>query len=138
MFINTLLPAALHRDIVRSLAQASTVDTGLNQRLRGEIVERENTWELQLDLPGMDREDVEILIEGQELVVKGARNREAMGEKDRLVHSSRLFGSFERRYRLSDEIDIAGIAAHMDKGVLRITLSKAQAVLPRKVDIAVN
>ncbi len=138
MFINTLLPAALHRDIVRSLAQASTVDTGLNQRLRGEIVERENTWELQLDLPGMDREDVEILIEGQELVVKGARNREAMGEKDRLVHSSRLFGSFERRYRLSDEIDTAGIAAHMDKGVLRITLSKAQAVLPRKVDIAVN
>ncbi len=138
MFINTLLPAALHRDIVRSLAQASTVDTGLNQRLRGEIVERENTWELQLDLPGMDREDVEILIEGQELVVKGVRNREAMGEKDRLVHSSRLFGSFERRYRLSDEIDIAGIAAHMDKGVLRITLSKAQAVLPRKVDIAVN
>ena len=138
MFINTLLPAALHRDIVRSLAQASTVDTGLNQRLRGEIVERENTWELQLDLPGMDREDVEILIEGQELVVKGVRNREAMGEKDRLVHSSRLFGSFERRYRLSDEIDTAGIAAHMDKGVLRITLSKAQAVLPRKVDIAVN
>lgn len=138
MFINTLLPATLHRDIVRSLAQATTPDMGMNQRLRGEIVEREHAWELQLDLPGMDREDVEILIEASELVVKGARNREALGEKDRLVHSSRLYGSFERRYRLSEEIDTGRISAHMDKGVLRIQLAKAEAALPRKVDIKIN
>lgn len=138
MFINTLLPAALNREIVRSLAQATAPESGLQQRLRGEIVERADAWELQLDLPGMDREDVELQVEAHELVVKGARNREALGEKDRLVHSSRVYGSFERRYRLSEEIDTSRITAHMDKGVLRIQLAKAAAALPRKVDIAVN
>jgi HSP20 family protein len=141
MFYNTLLPAALHREMTRMLTEPATCGPAcapISHLIRGEVVEHENAWELVLDLPGMDREDVEVKLEGNELVVKGARNREALGEKDRLLHSSRLFGSFERHYRLSEEINLGKVSARMEKGVLRITLAKADQALPRKVEIQVN
>ncbi|MDP2359145.1 MAG: Hsp20/alpha crystallin family protein [bacterium] len=138
MFFNTLLPASLHREIARSFAQPSVATPSIGHLIRGEVIEREHHWELNLDLPGLDREDVEILVEGNELVIKGVHNREALGERDRVEYSSRLFGSFERRYRLSDEINLEKVSAHMDKGVLRIILSKADQALPRKVDIQIS
>jgi len=134
MFINTLLPASLHREIARSFAQPAACPS-IGHLVRGEVIEREHAWELVLDLPGMDREDIEVLVEGRELIVKGVRNREALGEKERLVHSSRLYGGFERRYQVSEEINLEQIAARMDKGVLRISLAKSDQALPRKVDI---
>ena len=138
MLFNTLLPAALHREIARGLIEPAATCVSISHALRGEVIEREHAWELVLDLPGMAREDIEVLVEGSELVVKGARHREALGEKDRLLHSSRLFGSFERHYRLSEEINLEKIQAQMDKGVLRVTLSKADQALPRKVEIKVS
>lgn len=138
MMFNTFLPAALHRELTRSLAAPATCAPTIGHLIRGEVIERESAWELVLDLPGMDRADVELLVEGEELVVKGTRNREALGEKDRLVHSSRLIGSFERRYRVSDEIDLSKVSAHMDKGVLRIVLTKAEQTQSRKVQIEIN
>ena len=138
MMFNTFLPAVLHREIARSLSAPTTAQPVIGHLLRGEVIEREANWELNLDLPGLDREDVEVLAEGDELVVKGVRNREALGEKDRVLHSSRLFGSFERRYRVSDEIDLGKVTARMDKGVLRIQLAKAEQAQPRKVQIEIN
>jgi HSP20 family protein len=138
MMFNTFLPTVLHREIARSLAAPSSGQPAISHLIRGEVLERESTWELVLDLPGLDREDVEVLVEGDELVVKGARNREALGEKDRVLHTSRLFGSFERRYRVSEEIDLAKVSARMDKGVLRIQLAKAEQSQPRKVQIEIS
>jgi HSP20 family protein len=138
MMFNTLLPAALHRELARTAADQAAACASISHTIRGEVIEREGAWELVLDLPGMDREDIEVLVEGSELVVKGMRNREAMGEKDRLLHSSRLFGSFERHYQLSEEIDLEKVTAQMDKGVLQITLAKADQALPRKVEIQVR
>ena len=138
MLINTILPAALHREVARSLAAPAACTPTIGHLIRGEVVEHENAWELILDLPGMDRADLEVLVEGEELVVKGTRNREALGEKDRLLHSSRLFGSFERRYRVSEEIDLTKVTAVMDKGVLRLSLAKAEQAQPRKVQIEIS
>lgn len=135
MMINTLLPAVLHREIARSLNQGRHEGPNFGMHLRSEVIEREHGWDLLLELPGMDREDVEVQLESDELVVKGSRNREALSEQDRVVHSSRLFGTFEKRYRLSEEIDREGIEAHMDKGLLRIQLKKASQSLPVKVAI---
>lgn len=138
MMINTFLPTLLHREIARSLATPATGIPNIGHLIRGEVREHELSWELLLDLPGLDREDVEVLVEGDELVVKGARNREALGEKDRLLHSNRLYGTFERRYRVSEEIDLGKVTARMDKGVLRLSLAKAEQAQPRKVQIEIT
>lgn len=135
MIINNMLPAILQREIARSLNNSSQHAPGFSHHLRSEIIEREHGWDLLIELPGMDREDVEVQLELDELVVKGARNREALSEQDRVLHSSRLFGTFEKRFRLADEIDRSGIEASMDKGVLKLQLKKAAQALPTKVEI---
>ncbi len=135
MMINSLLPAVLHREISRSLNGLNSEGQSFSKMLRSELIEREHGWDLMLELPGMDREDVELQLDGDELVVKGARTREARAETDRLLHSSRLYGSFEKRYRLTEEIDRESIEANMDKGLLRIQLKKAAQSLPRKLEI---
>lgn len=141
MYFNTYLPAPMARELQRNLnSAAGCTNCGphITSHLRSEVVEREHGWELLLDLPGLDREDVEILVENDVLVVKGNRNREALAEADRLAHSNRLYGSFEKRWRLSDEIDRAKVSARMDKGVLRIELGKADQALPKRVEIKVE
>ncbi len=139
MFVNAMVPAALSRE----LAHARRVfrayeDCDCNHfsgLIRSELVEKENGWDILLDLPGMDKEDLEIFMEKEELVVKGARNRPALGEGEEVQHGNRLFGNFERRYRLSDEIDSSRISAAMDRGVLKIELQKGEQALPRKIAI---
>jgi len=137
MYFNTFLPAPIARELHRTLSGASAPGA-ITHQLRSEVVEREHGWELLLDLPGMDREDVEIVLENDELVVRGSRNREALAETDRLAHSTRLYGRFEKRWRLSEEIDREKVSARMDKGVLRIELGKASQALPKKVEIRVE
>lgn len=140
MYFNTLLPAPIARELHRNLKHANggTCEPQITPQLRSEVIEREHGWDLLLDLPGMDREGVEIQLEGDELVIKGSRKRDALSEADRLVQSSRLYGSFEKRWRLSEEIDTEKISARMDKGVLRIELGKADKALPKKVEIRVE
>jgi HSP20 family molecular chaperone IbpA len=136
MFINTTIANQIQKELISNTRKQCT-----QFHADAELIESQDSWILLLDLPGMDREDVEILVENDFLVVKGSRNRQALDSKDkkeRLVHSSRHFGQFERRYRLSKEIDYSKISAHMDKGVLRIELSKAAKAIPKKVEISIH
>ena len=139
MFMNTYLPTRINREINRAMNQTCDQHAPMfTHQIRSEVVDRGERWEVVLDLPGLDREDVEIFVEDEMLVIKGARNREALAEGDRLLQSTRLYGTFERRYRLSDEIDGAGIEALMEKGVLHVKLPKAEKALPKRVDIKIN
>ncbi len=133
MFINTNLHALIQNDL-RQKAKAATASFVADT----ELIESENNWVLLLDMPGMDREDVEISVEEDHLIVKGARNQEALADGERRLHSGRRYGRVDRSYKLSESINREEIAAHMDKGVLRVELKKVAKVLPKKVEITVN
>jgi HSP20 family protein len=137
MYFNTLLPAPIARELHRAF-NAPNGTTHFGSQVRSEVLERSNAWQLVLDLPGLSREDLEILIENDELVIKGTRQREVLAENERVLQSSRFYGAFEKRWRLSEEIDRGQIAARMDKGVLRIELPKAAQALPQKVEIRIE
>jgi HSP20 family protein len=82
---------------------------------------------VKMDLPGIDPDkDVEILVEGDSLVIKGEKEREKeTEEKDRYLYE-RSFGSFRRIIPLPDGVDIDKIEAGYDKGVLTVTLPMAE------------
>jgi HSP20 family protein len=74
-----------------------------------------------VEVPGLDIEsDVEVMVEGDVLVIKGEKSAEKeLSEKDRYMHE-RHFGSFERRLPLPDGVMPEAIEATYDKGVLKI------------------
>ncbi len=99
-----------------------------------------NVWEDQrhifaeAELPGLKMEELEVLISGQELTIKGRRGdqpREGMTYHRR----ERGIGEFSRSVTLPMAVDADKVQAALRDGVLLVTLPKAQEVLPRKIKV---
>jgi HSP20 family protein len=98
-----------------------------------DIVERENAYEIAAELPGMDEKNVEVKLANGGLIIRGRSEEEKEEKKkDYYVHE-RHFGSFERSFRLPEDIDTEKIGASFKKGVLTVTLPKRkEAQKPEK------
>jgi len=78
-----------------------------------------------LELPGIDKDDVEIHVDGDLLVVKGER-KGLTARPDRFHRMERSHGPFLRSFKLNDEVDPDRVTAHMRDGVLRLELPKVR------------
>lgn len=97
---------------------------------------RENSAEVLLvaDMPGVDQSSVTVDLEGSELTIRGAflpRTPEGYS----LVHHEYRSGNYERTFTLGNEIDRQGIQAVVRHGVLHLTLPKAKAAQPRRIEV---
>lgn len=89
-----------------------------------DVTEEDDRFILEIDLPGVRREDVDLKIEGRTLVIAGTRKivRRTVGA--RYSHCERVSGSFRRAIPLPREIDEEGISAALEEGILRVELPK--------------
>ncbi len=92
-------------------------------------------YRLYLDLPGVAREDVEVTTEGARLRIRGERRRPSFPEGAEVLRSDRGFGRFERDIRLPPEVDVAGVQARLEEGVLVVTLPPRPEMAPHRVDV---
>jgi HSP20 family protein len=104
---------------------------GEDERLRAmtptmDVAEDDDEIRLSVELPGMDEEDIEVLLSDDVLTIKGEKKAET--EKSDKTHSyrERTYGSFRRSLPLEANIRTDKIDAHFDKGVLTITLPKIE------------
>jgi len=107
-----------------------------------DIVENEKELTLIVELPGLEKKDVEISVEEGVLTLRGEKveERKENGAEKKYYLFERMFGSFNRTFTLPRFVDANLIAAEFDKGVLKIHLPKtAEAETKgRKIDIAVK
>jgi len=101
---------------------------------RMDVCETEGAYLLEMDLPGVSRESVQVELAGDELFVSGERKPSESGDKCYL-RVERDFGQFQRRVKLTTPVEEAGIEAHYQDGVLRITIPKAESARPRKIPV---
>jgi len=100
---------------------------------RTNFVEREHEYGLEIEMPGVDRANIEVNVQGREL--------EVVGEKTVVPNDWHPFsretchGAYRRVFTLGEAIDRDVIGARYDKGVLHLTLPKSSAVLPKKIEI---
>lgn len=110
-----------------------TADGG-HSAMRMDAVRRDHEVELRFDLPGIDTDSIDVTVDRGVLTVSATRTDEyAEGEKPYI--RERISGSFTRRIRLSDTVDVDRIAASYDGGVLSVTVPLAERALPRKVEV---
>ncbi|MBT8420258.1 MAG: Hsp20/alpha crystallin family protein [Gammaproteobacteria bacterium] len=100
-----------------------------------DIYETEMMLVLTMDLPGVEKENLEINLEKDILSIEG---RVALADYDGLepVYTEYNVGHFARTFRLSKKIDQEGITAHVDDGVLTLHLHKTRESLPRRITIS--
>lgn len=104
-----------------------------------EIVEEPAAITLKAELPGMSKEDVEVLFEEDMLVLKGEKKEEVVqDDADRRYHLwERSYGAFRRAFAMPRTIDQAKIKAEFKDGVLTVTMPKVNDAKAkgRKIDI---
>lgn len=95
---------------------------------RTDLAEAEKHVELAIELPGMDEDDIELLVADDRLTVRGEKKMARKEEGRNYILTERSYGRFERSYRLPPELDSAKTEARFDKGVLSITIPKKRAL----------
>ncbi|GAA2722314.1 MULTISPECIES: Hsp20/alpha crystallin family protein [Streptomyces] len=93
------------------------------------------TFVVQLDLPGVDPESIDLDVERNVVTVRAER-RPAAGEGVEMVVAERPVGTFSRQVFLGDTLDTERIEAHYDAGVLTLRIPVAEHAKPRKIAIS--
>jgi len=102
-----------------------------------DIAEKQNSYEVTAELPGVDEKGIEVKLANGCLMIKGEK-QEQKEEKQRDYYlCERRFGSFERRFAVPLDVDADKIVASFEKGVLTVTLPKMPAgIIPeKKIDV---
>jgi HSP20 family protein len=101
-----------------------------------DIKETEKDIRVELELPGMTSEDVEITAENGVLTIRGEKHNERKeGEDSRYHVIERTYGSFMRTFQLPQGIDEDQINAEFENGILTLLVPKAALPQPRRIQI---
>lgn len=89
-----------------------------------DIVETGDSYEIAIELPGMDAKSVEVELADGTLTIRGEKQAEKGEKSADFCLRERNFGSFERSFALPDGVDAAAIEARFARGVLVVRLPK--------------
>jgi HSP20 family protein len=95
--------------------------------------EAEDAYYVEVDLPGVKREDVELTLDKN--VLRIAAERKTPAEERKYWHSERGYGRVERTISLPEKVDHDAIEAELSDGVLVVKLVKRPELLPKKIEI---
>lgn len=95
------------------------------------IFETKDGYVLQAEMPGVNKDGLEITLEGTEITITGRRTFNC-GAAEPLLRERRV-ADFRRAFELDPAIDTSKIAARMNQGVLTLNLPKSERVKPRKI-----
>ncbi len=98
-----------------------------------DVEETEDAWSVEIDLPGVAREDIDIQLNDRELTVSGE-----VKEKERagiLRRRTRRVGQFHYAVTLPGDVDADNVTASLSEGVLAVRVPKAQQAKPRRITI---
>jgi HSP20 family protein len=100
-----------------------------------DIKEDEKTVTMTVELPGVDKKDVQIEVRDNVLTIKGEKRSEKREDKDNWHCIERSYGSFARRVVLPCDVDDNQAEASMEKGVLTLRLAKAQGSTGKNIPV---
>ena len=125
----------LRREIDRLFDDAFTRD-GMAWTPVADIKENDGELRVEMELPGLSPEQVEITAENGILTIRGEKKTERKeGEEDRFHLVERSYGSFSRTFQLPQGVDESKILAEFENGVLAVRVPKAALPQPRRIQI---
>lgn len=98
------------------------------------IMEDGDGYILQVEMPGVNKEGLEISVENNELTILGRRSLPAI--EGTLIHRESRRENFRRTFELDPSIDAGKIGAKIEQGVVTLTLPKAEQVKPRRIEVS--
>jgi HSP20 family protein len=105
-------------------------------RARMDVIDKNDKFEVLVDLPGVKKEDIQVTIEGSRVAITAeAKSESQTKEGERVLHSERFAASYARTFELPAEVTEQGAEASFDNGVLKLTLPKRATVSSKRLAI---
>ena len=104
-------------------------------RPRANIIETPANFIVQAELPGVNRQNLDVTFENGELSLVGHRVSASLPAGTELVYRESRAVDFRRVFELDSSIDTGRITAELAQGLLTLTLPKAEAAKPRRIEI---
>ena len=99
-----------------------------------DIYETQNALNVVMEIPGVEKKDVDVKLENNVLRVEGKIDLSKYEDLEP-VYAEYNVGYYTRSFTLSDKIDQDGIKAELEDGVLTLTLKKSKEAMPRRIAI---
>ena len=103
-----------------------------------DVTEDDMKFHVQVELPGMDKDDVDITLTGSVLTIRGEKKRDEEQKGRGFFRKERSYGAFTRSLQLPAEVDEKNIRASFEKGVLQIELPKTEEAQKRVTHIDIK
>jgi HSP20 family protein len=98
------------------------------------VLESPDGYTLEVEMPGVSKENLEMWVENNELTILGRRSTPSV--EGTLIHRESRSENFRRSFELDPSIDAGKISAKIEQGVVTLILPKAEQVKPRKIAVA--
>ena len=100
-----------------------------------DVSEKDNSFEIHMDIPGIESKDVDVQVLGNTVTISGSRKEEKEEQGKTFHRIERSSGSFSRTVTLPCEVNEKEVAAEYTDGVLSVILPKSENAKPKKVAI---
>ena len=101
-----------------------------------DVVETGREIRVQVEMPGLERDNIEVDVENNVLTIRGEKREERTeGQEGRYHLAERRWGTFARSFVLPRDVDADNINAAFENGVLTVSIPKSERARRRKIDV---
>jgi HSP20 family protein len=106
-------------------------------KMRVDVTEKGNAYEVKADIPGVKKEDISVRIDGNIVQIEAEvkRETETKGNGDKVLRSERYYGNVSRSFSLAEDVDESKAEAKYADGVLTLALPKKTTVASKKLTV---
>lgn len=123
-FDEPFLPAEKEESLARSWAP------------KVDIYDTKNAFVINAELPGVNKNDIKVDVEGRVLTLRGERKTKTEEKDNSYYRREIFFGNFERSFTLPEAVDPGSIKAEFKDGVLHLEVPKPEERKPRQIEIS--
>jgi len=103
-----------------------------------DILDSKDNILVKADMPGLNKEDIDVVVQGDTLIIKGEKKQEKEIKEKDFVRTERFYGNFQRAIRLPVDVETNKIDATYKNGVLEIVLPKSEKAKPRQIKLDIK
>jgi HSP20 family protein len=103
-----------------------------------DIAEYDREYQVRVELPGVKKDDVKIIMQSNILTIRGEKKQESEQKDVNYHRSERWYGAFQRSFTLPTLVKSDKIEAQYKEGILNIVLPKAEEAIPKSIEVKVK
>lgn len=110
-----------------------------NRVMKTDVREHDGGYEVEIDLPGFKKDEIDVQLEQGYLTVKAAKSLEKEEKKlGKIIRQERYSGTMSRTFYVGDGVTEDDIKGKFEDGVLKLSIPKAQPKIPEKKTICIE